>query len=111
MNTCKRHRFLPDIISHAVWFYYRFNLIHRDIVGLLAERSITVSRESIRLWCNKFVAICARSSNRKHWGYGDTFYIDEIFVEVNGKQRYLWRAFDQDVETVDVYLQAYVIAP
>ena len=48
MNTYKRHRFPPDIISYAVWLYYRFNLSHRDIEDLLAERGITVSRESIR---------------------------------------------------------------
>ena len=45
MNTYKRYRFPPDIISYAVWLYYRFNLSHRDIEDLLAERSITVSRE------------------------------------------------------------------
>ena len=42
---------------------------------------------------------------RKHEGYGDTFYIDEVFVKINGKQHYLWRAVDQDGEIVDVYLQ------
>ena len=44
MNTYKRHRFPPDIISYAVWLYYRFNLSHRDIKDLLAERGVTVSR-------------------------------------------------------------------
>jgi putative transposase len=43
---------------------------------------------------------------RKHRGYGDTFFIDEVFVRINGKQHYLWRAVDQDGEVVDVYLQA-----
>jgi len=43
---------------------------------------------------------------RRHRGYGDTFYIDEVFVKINGKQHYLWRAVDQDGEVVDVYLQA-----
>ena len=54
MNIYKRHRFPPDIISYAVWLYHRFNLSHRDIEDLLAERSVTVSHESIRLWCIKF---------------------------------------------------------
>ena len=106
MNTYKRHRFPPDIISYAVWLYYRFNLSHRDIEDLLAERGITVSREAIRLWCVKFGAIYTRRLKRKHRGYGDTFYIDEVFVKINGKQYYLWRAVDQDGEVVDVYLQA-----
>jgi putative transposase len=106
MNTYKRHRFLRDIISYAVWLYYRFNLSHRDIEDLLAERGITVSRESIRLWCIKFGALYARRLKRNHRGYGDTCFIDEVFVKVNGKQHYLWRAVDQDGEVVDVFLQA-----
>ena len=106
MNTYKRLRFPPDIISYAVWLYYRFNLSHRDIEDLLSERCIIVSRESIRLWCMKFGAIYSRCLKRKHRGYGDTFYIDEVFVKINGKQHYLWRAGDQDGEVVDVYLQA-----
>jgi putative transposase len=106
MNTYKRHRFPPDIISYAVWLYYRFNLSHRDIEDLLAERGITVSYETVRLWCIKFGAKYARRLKRRHQGYGDTFYIDEVFVKMNGKQHYLWRAVDQDGEVVDVYLQA-----
>ena len=106
MNTYKRHRFPPDIISYAVWLYYRLNLSHRDIEDLLAERGITVSRETIRLWCIKFGAKYARRLKRNHRGYGDTFFIDEVFVKINGKQHYLWRAVDQDGEVVDVFLQA-----
>jgi putative transposase len=106
MNTYKRHRFPPDIISYAVWLYYRFNLSHRDIEDLLAERCITVSREAIRLWCIKFGAIYTRRLKRRHRGYGDTFYIDEVFVKISGKQHYLWRAVDQDGDVFDVYLQA-----
>ena len=106
MNIYKRHRFPPDIISYAVWLYHRFNLSHRDIEDLLAERGITVSREAIRLWCIKFGAIYTRRLKRKHRGYGDTFYIDEVFEKINGIQHYLWRAVDQDGEVVNVFLQA-----
>lgn len=106
MNIYKRHRFPPDIISYGVWLYHRFNLSHRDIEDLLAERGITVSREAIRLWCIKFGAIYTRRLKRKHRGYGDTFYIDEVFVKINGIQHYLWRAVDQDGEVVNVFLQA-----
>ena len=54
MKTYKRHRFPPEIISYAVWLYFRFNLSHRDVEDLLAERGIIVSYEAIRLWCIKF---------------------------------------------------------
>jgi putative transposase len=105
MNTYKRHRFPSDIISYAVWLYYRFNLSHRDIEDLLAERGISVSYETIRLWCNKFGSKYANRLKRKHRGYGDTFFIDEVFIRIDGKQHYLWRAVDQDGEVVDVFLQ------
>ena len=101
----KRHRFPPEIIQHAVWLYHRFNLSQRDIEDLLAERGITVSYESIRLWCNKFGPQYARRLRRRHQGFGDTFYIDEVFVKIQGQQHYLWRAVDQDGEVVDVFLQ------
>ena len=106
MNTYKRHRFPPDIISYAVWVYYRFNLSHRDVEDLLAERGVTVSYETIRLWCIKFGPKYSRRLKRNHQGFGDTFYIDEVFVKINGKQHYLWRAVDQDGEVVDVFLQS-----
>ena len=106
MDIYKRHRFPTDIISYAVWLYYRFNFSHRDIEYLLAERGIIVSREAIRLWCIKFGALYVGRLKRRHRGHGDTFYIDEVFVKINGKQHYLWRAVDQDGEVVDVYLQA-----
>ena len=108
MNIYKRYRFPPEIISYAVWLYHRFNLSHRDIEDLLAEKGITVSYESVRLWhpkhslrswgrlCNKFGSQYVRRLKRNHQGYGDTFFIDEVFVKINGKQHYLWRAVDQE---------------
>jgi len=105
-NPYKRHRFPPEIIQYAVWLYYRFNLSHRDIEDLLAERGIIVTRESIRLWCNKFDPQYARRLRRNHRGFGDTFFIDEVFVKIDGEQHYLWRAVDQDGEVIDVFLQS-----
>ena len=89
-----------------MWLYYRFNLSHRDIEDLLAQRGIEVSRESIRLWCNRFGPAYARRLRRAHRGYGDTFFIDEVFVKIEGKMPYLWRDVDQDGEVVDVFVQA-----
>jgi len=70
-KLCQRHRFPAEIIQYAVWLYHRFNLSHRDIEDLLAERSIEVSYEAIRLWCNKFGSKYAQRLRRKHQGYGD----------------------------------------
>ena len=101
----KRYRFPAEIIQYAVWLYFRFNLSHRDIEDLLAQRGVIVTHEWIRLWCNKFGSKYAARLRRKHQGYGDTFFIDEVFIKIDGKQHYLWRAVDQDGEVEDVFLQ------
>lgn len=72
---------------------------------MLAVRGIFVTYESVRSLCNKFGPRYARRIKRRHQGFGDTFFIDEVFVKINGIQHYLWRAVDQDGEVVDVFLQ------
>ena len=99
-NIYKRYRFPSVIIQYAVWPYYRFNLSHRDIEDLLAGCGINVTYETIRLWCNKFGPKYATRLKRKHRGYGDTFFIDEVFIKIDGKQHYLWRAIDQVVKSL-----------
>jgi putative transposase len=101
----KQYRYPVEIIQYSVWLYHRFNLSQRDIEDLLAKRGIIVSYESIRLWCNKFGPKYVTRLKRNHQGYGDTFFIDEVFVKIGGKQHYLWRAVDQDGEVIDVFLQ------
>jgi putative transposase len=71
----------------------------------MSERGIAISYESIRLWCIKFGPKYAKRLRRRHQGYGDTFFLDEVFVKIQGVQHYLWRAVDQDGEVVDVFLQ------
>ena len=83
---------------------FEVNLSIPDVEDLLAERGVTVSYEAIRLWCNKFGPQFARRLRQKHQGYGDTFFIDEVFIKIQGKQRYLWGAVDQDGAVVDVFL-------
>ena len=57
------------------------------------------------MWCNKFGPKYAKRLKRRHQGFGDTFFIDEVFAKIGGLQHYLWRAVDQDGEVIDVFLQ------
>jgi putative transposase len=99
------YRFPPTIISHAVWLYHRFCLSLRDVEDLLAERGITVSYESIRQWCNRFGPEYARKPKRRQGRQGDTWYLDEVFIKIRGELNYLWRAVDQDGDTIDILVQ------
>jgi putative transposase len=99
------HRFPPEIISHAVWLYHRFCLSFRDTEDLLAQRGITVSYEAIRQWCRTFGPAYARTLRRRQGRQGDTWHLDELFVNIQGRQQYLWRAVDQDGDVIDLLLQ------
>ena len=100
-----RHRFPSEIISRAVWLYYHFNLSYRQVEDLLAERGIIVSYETVRQWCRKFGPDYARQLRRRQGRLGDTWFLDEVFVNINGKRQYLWRAVDQDGDVIDILVQ------
>ena len=84
------YRFPSEIISHAVWLYYRFALSFRDVEDLLAQRNITVTYETIRQWCLTFGLGYARTLRRRRGRLGDTWHLDELFVAINGRKQYLW---------------------
>ena len=100
------HRYPREIIGHAVWVYYRFGISLRDVEDLLAERGITVSYETIRQWCLKFGPEYARQLKRRQSHLGDTWFLDEVFVTINGERQYLWRAVDQDGDVIDILVQS-----
>jgi len=99
------YRFPPEIISYAVWLYHRFCLSLRDVEELLAERGVTVSYEAVRQWCLKFGPSFAKKLRHRQGRHGDTWHLDEVFVSIQGKRRYLWRAVDQDGDVLDVLVQ------
>ena len=100
------YRFPSEIISHAVWLYYRFALSFRDVEDLLAQRGITVTYETIRQWCLTFGRDYARTLRRRRGQQGDTWHVDELFVTLNGRRQYLWRAVDEDGDVLDILVQS-----
>ncbi len=102
----KRHRFPPAIIGHAVWLYFRFALSYRDVEELLAERGVIVTYETIRQWCRKFGQGYANELRRRRSRPGDKWHLDEVFIQINGQQHYLWRAVDQEGNVLDILVQS-----
>ena len=101
----KNHRYPGEIISHGVRLYYRFSLSYRDVQEMLLERGIEVSHESIRQWCAKFGQDYANRLRRRRPRPGDKWYLDEVFLTINGERYYLWRAVDQDDNVLDILVQ------
>ncbi len=105
ISAYKGHRFPKAVISHAVWLYYRFSLSYREVEELLAARGVGVSYETIRKWCLKFPSTYAKKLRKSAGRLGDTWYLDEVFINIRGEQHYLWRAVDQEGDEIDILVQ------
>ena len=102
----KDHRYPVEIINHCVWLYFRFPLSFREVEELMLVRGVAVSYESIRRWCAKFGQAYANQLRRRRPRPGDKWHLDEVFVGINGRLRYLWRAVDQHGNVLDVLVQS-----
>ena len=99
----------PEVIRLAVMLYVRFPLSLRNVEDLLHERGIDVCHESVRHWWNRFGPMFASEIRKKRsqsmrqspqWRW----HLDEVFVKINGKQHYLWRAVDHEGEVLESYV-------
>jgi putative transposase len=93
-------RFPAEIISH-VWLYDRFPLSFRDVEEMMLQRGIVVSHETVRKWCRTFGQTYANGLRRRRARPGDKWHLDEVFIKINSKTHYLWRAVDQHGNVLD----------
>ena len=101
----KRHRFPPEVIRYAVWLYFRFTLSFRDVEGMLAQRGIEVSYETIRCWTIKFGPQIAANLKRSRPAPSPRWHLDEMVCKVGAQRMYLWRAVDDEGEVLDLMMR------
>jgi putative transposase len=89
------YRFPAEVISHAVWLYFRFPLSLRMVDELLATRGIIVSYETVRQWARKFGQVFANQIRRRLPAAGDKWHLDEVVITISGVRHWLWRVIDQ----------------
>src|SRR3954454_6163689 len=100
------YRFPAEIISHAVWLYFRFPLSLRMVEEMLAARGIVVSHETVRQWALKFGQAFANQIQRRLPCVGDKWHLDEVVIKIAGVKHWLWRAVDQTGMVLDVLVQS-----
>jgi transposase-like protein len=100
------YRFPPEVIHQAIWLYLRFTLSFRDVEDLLAERGIAVSYETVRRWVNHFGPMIAGRLRKRRPKPHATWHLDEVYLKIDGRMVYLWRAVDAEGEVLDVLVQS-----
>ncbi len=100
------YRFPAQIISHAVWLYFRFPLSLRMVDEWPAARGIIVSHETVRQWVLKFGQGFANHILRRLPAAGDKWHRDEVVLTIAGVKHWLWRAVDQNGMVLDILVQS-----
>jgi transposase-like protein len=97
-------RFPPDVIVLAVRWYLRFGLSYRDVKELLAERSIEVDHVTVYRWVQRFTPLLAEAARPCRHAVGQRWFVDETYVKVGGRWRFVYRAIDQFGQVIDVFV-------
>jgi putative transposase len=100
------HRYPAEVISQAVWLYFRFPLSLRMVEEMLAARGLVVSHETVRQWGFKFGREFANRIRRRAPQRGDNWHLDEVVLTIAGQRHWLWRAVDQEGYVLDVLVQS-----
>ena len=100
----KRHRYPRAIILQAVYFKLRFTLSYRDVEELLKIRGVKVDHSTIQRWVFKFSPMIEATMHKRKKHVCDSWRMDETYIKVGGKDRYLYRAVDKQGNTVDFLL-------
>jgi transposase, IS6 family len=88
----------------AVRWYLRFALSYRDVEELLAERGIEVDHVTVYRWAQRFTPLLAEAARPCRHAVGDRWQVDETYVKVAGRWRYVYRAIDQTGQVIDVFV-------
>ena len=100
----KRHRYPKAIILQAVYFKLRFTISYRDVEELLQIRGVELDHSTIQRWVFKFSPEIEKKMNKRKFKVGDSWRMDETYIKVGGKDRFLYRAIDKEGNTVDFLL-------
>jgi len=103
-SAFKGFRFPPEIIVLAVRWYLRYGLSYRDLEELLAERGVEVDHVSVFRWVQCFTPLLADAARLCRHSVGDRWFVDETYVKVAGRWRYVYRAVDQHGQIIDVFV-------
>ena len=109
MRSCRgalfhKRQFAAEIIVSCVRWYLRFSLSLRDVEELMAERGLSVDHTTIWRWTQTYAPEVQRRLRGQLKPKGSTWHMDETFVRIAGRWRYLFRDVDSGGQTVDFYL-------
>ena len=96
-----------EVILWAVRWYCQFPISYRDLVKMALERGLPVAHTTMMRWVHEYAPKLAIRVRQHLKSSNDSYRIDETYIKIKGKWRYLYRAVDSQGNTLDWMLSIY----
>ena len=102
---CQGRHFNAEIIPLCVRWSVTNTLSDRELVAMMAERTVDVAHTTILRWVQHYVPAFAKRWQRFARAVGTSWRVDETDIELKGKWGYLYRGVDTEGQSIDVFLR------
>ena len=104
MSLFKRRRFPITIILLCVRWYCKYGISYRDLAEMMSERGVAVAPSTIFRWVQRYAPEIERRIRPYQGPRSGSWRVDETYVRVGGRWRYLFRAVDKQGRLIDSML-------
>jgi putative transposase len=100
-----RLQYPTDVVCLVILWRFRYKLSLRDLAEMFLQRGIVFTHEAVRDWEAKLAPLLGEALRKQRHGIvGDSWYVDETYIKVQGRWCYLYRAIDRDGHLIDARL-------
>ncbi|WP_418347310.1 IS6 family transposase [Serratia fonticola] len=95
-----------DVIALCVRWYLAYSLSLRNLEEMMAERGVIVDHSTLHRWVIRLVPLLDKAFRRHKRPVGRRWRMDETYIKIKGRWKYLYRAVDTSGQTIDFLLAA-----
>jgi transposase, IS6 family len=104
MAVFRWRHFAGEIILWAVRWYCRYGISYRELEEMMGERGVAVDHTTLYRWTQHYAPELEKRSAWYRSRMSFSWRVDETYVRVKGRWKYLYRAIDKGGATLDFYL-------